>query len=822
MGREPKATLGESIFSDIEKSPYLNEIYEGLLYNYALKIFNIPDGISMPIDIDDALQFADILSNSVNNSRISQHKIWSQEIVAILRELYPNNPKIDVFMNNIMSNNGNYRGLSIVDSKETELPLLERIYAEVDKANMSIPAEPDKQFFKDQKRVYAHLSDPCLSYSGPTSMGKSFIMRMFIKEHIQSGDVFNYVILVPTKALINEVSSKITIDLKELLAEHDYKIVTSAGALALKEKHNFIFVLTPERFLYMMIDHSDINIDYLFVDEAHKISSKDDRSTFYYKVVDMACRREVKPHVIFASPNIPNPSVYLKLVPDAEFIETSTFASSYAPVSQVKFYIDYNHTKQFSYVGNIPQNNVIDLIKSVGRDGQNLVYCSSTNQAITLALEYAKKCDDVDVKELRTISKDIKNEVHGDYYLADIITKGVAYHIGYLPSTLRMSIEELYRQGHIKTLFCTSTLVEGVNLPADNLFVMNYKNGRSIMTEVEFKNLIGRVGRLEYSLYGNVFLVRLSENLKAEKFKELLSNDVPEQKLSLVSELNRNQKKYIVQCLVEGNIELLRCPNSQSADNYSLMRKFAMILVRDIARNKDSLVRKEFAPFLQPGDEEKIREAFDKKKNKPDDDLNISVDQADNLTSAIRQGLEYPKLNSYGNADYKELVAFLEKLCRIFKWEKYESDSLGKKSAGSGTHGMLRWYAVILSQWIEGVGLSYIMNKAIEFKENNRSSGVMVNGQLVPYENKKEHKNLVISEVLSVIENIVLFKISNYFLRFSTEYKKIHNVDRIPNDWYEYVEYGTTNPMSILLQQCGFTREASTYIKDHRGEYVVM
>lgn len=28
--------------------------------------------------------------------------------------------------------------------------------------------------------------------------------------------------------------------------------------------------------------------------------------------------------------------------------------------------------------------------------------------------------------------------------------------------------------------------------------------------------------------------------------------------------------------------------------------------------------------------------------------------------------------------------------------------------------------------------------------------------------------------------------------------------------------------MSILLQQCGFTREALTYIKDHREEYVVM
>ena len=49
------------------------------------------------------------------------------------------------------------------------------------------------------------------------------------------------------------------------------------------------------------------------------------------------------------------------------------------------------------------------------------------------------------------------------------------------------------------------------------------------------------------------------------------------------------------------------------------------------------------------------------------------------------------------------------------------------------------------------------------------------------------------------IENIALFSISNYFLRFSNEYKKIHGVDEFDNNWYEYVEFGTTIPFSILL-----------------------
>ena len=66
-----------------------------------------------------------------------------------------------------------------------------------------------------------------------------------------------------------------------------------------------------------------------------------------------------------------------------------------------------------------------------------------------------------------------------------------------------------------------------------------------------------------------------------------------------------------------------------------------------------------------------------------------------------------------------------------------------------------------------------------------------------------------------------MFSIANYFLRFSTEYKKQHNVEIFDNDWYEYVEYGSTNPLTIMLQRNGFTRETSEYIKQNRLKYVV-
>lgn len=128
------------------------------------------------------------------------------------------------------------------------------------------------------------LSDQYFSYSGPTSMGKSFIMRMFIKQQILEKKRENYAIIVPTKALINEVSDKIIKDdLKEMLEEYNYRVVTAGGDIALKQSHNFIFVMTPERFLYYLIDNPTKTIAYLFIDEAKK--AKGDLSTIEKEIV---------------------------------------------------------------------------------------------------------------------------------------------------------------------------------------------------------------------------------------------------------------------------------------------------------------------------------------------------------------------------------------------------------------------------------------------------------------------------------------------------------------------------------------------------------
>ena len=84
-------------------------------------------------------------------------------------------------------------------------------------------------------------------------MGKSFVVQTFIQQQIENGSTDNFAILVPTKALINEVRSNMIGALQDKLKALNYRVVTASGDLVLQQNHHFIFIMTPERLLHMMI-----------------------------------------------------------------------------------------------------------------------------------------------------------------------------------------------------------------------------------------------------------------------------------------------------------------------------------------------------------------------------------------------------------------------------------------------------------------------------------------------------------------------------------------------------------------------------------------
>lgn len=841
MDKTLMVNLSDAIFGDIENNEYLNELYNNILYNYALKTLCLDKRKKMrSANVTAALRFADLLSKSTHPEHRDAHRIWAQEIITLLMALYPDDEKVSYYAGAVLASTGNVLGQNLIKSSYTEPTAFEQLFAAYSQDYLTIPAEKDKRFFQAQKYAYDHLQDDGFSYSAPTSMGKSFIMRMFIKEQVLNGVRKNYAIIVPTKALINEVRSEIINDLKGLLEQRDYRVVTAAGDLALEQDHSFILVLTPERLLYLVNSNPKLQIDYLFIDESHKMSGRNSRGPFYYSVVDDLSRREPKPHFIFASPNIPNPEVYLQLIANGHYDDENAMASSFSPVSQFKFFISLgnktisvfnDHRKTYEVVCTLQEDNpTLDLILQAFdhtddmQDKSTIAYFSGKDKAIEAARLFADKRENLNDPELNELARDVRNEVHGEYYLAELLEKGVAYHIGYLPSAIRMRIEKLFKKEKITAMFCTSTLVEGVNLPADNLFISSFKNGRARMSSIDFRNLIGRVGRIQFNLCGNVFFVSDENTIKQDDYLQLLTDDISDQKLSLTQDLKPKHKKRIVETLLSGSTVFDKYNKDQPEEEYFMMRRFGLILLRDIVHGNDSFVKKEFEQYLSSEHEFKIRATFTESAEMIDSDINVSLDQTRRLRAAITADPEftYPEPDENGYFRHSEIVDFLRRLGDIFNWKKYEYSSLGKTNDG-GEYTRLGWYTTILMQWIEGKGLGSIMRKAISYRKQHPDS-FWLNAYTPSYYNdSREHKNIVFADTLEVIENVILFSLSNYFLRFSNEYKRTHGEDSLnTNNWYEYVEYGTMNTITIQLQRNGFSREAATFIRQYQADYIVM
>ena len=101
-----KRTLGAAIFADIEDNEYLNKIHEKVLYNYALRLLQLTKKEPLPFDQKekrDALRFADLLSKSNDPEKANAHKIWAQEIVILLNELYPEDTLIKLYAGDVFS-----------------------------------------------------------------------------------------------------------------------------------------------------------------------------------------------------------------------------------------------------------------------------------------------------------------------------------------------------------------------------------------------------------------------------------------------------------------------------------------------------------------------------------------------------------------------------------------------------------------------------------------------------------------------------------------------------------------------------------------------
>lgn len=131
---------------------------------------------------------------------------------------------------------------------------------------------------------------------------------------------------------------------------------------------------------------------------------------------------------------------------------------------------------------------------------------------------------------------------------------------------------------------------------------------------------------IQYNLSGNVFMISdETRNNKQDVYLDKLKSGIPDQHLSLVQDLKPKHKKRIIEILLSGSSVIDKYNDDQPEEEYIMMRKFGLILLKDILHDNDSLIQQEFRKYMKDGDEEKIKNIFSQYTPIIDSDINISL-----------------------------------------------------------------------------------------------------------------------------------------------------------------------------------------------------
>ncbi|WP_423409013.1 DEAD/DEAH box helicase [Heyndrickxia sp. MSNUG] len=651
-----------------------------------------------------------------------------------------------------------------------------------------------------------------VSISAPTSVGKSFILLQLIKIFLEGNTEGTIIYIVPTRALIQQVEQ----DIRKMLIENKLTgVFVTTVPLPGTENNDYpkrIFIFTQERLQWLLTEEKDLTVNMLIVDEAQKIGDGS-RGVLLQQVIEDVGRKNPKGKVIFSSPMTANPEALLET--GYHQIKKETVEREFVTVNQNLIWVDqvFRKPKEWQmslcvedqlvpigkfFLEDKPTNDIerLALVSHALSDpmGGNLIYSnlpSSAEKCAEKLWELQGEENESTHPEIRELIKLIQDVIDPDYTLSHVLTRKIGYHYGNMPLIIKNEIERLFSEGIIEFLVCTSTLIEGMNLPARSIFVRGPQKGRGTpMSEMDFWNLAGRAGRQGKEFQGNVICIDTNK-------EEIWNYEPP-----------KTRKKYritkTIDLLISDTDELVKyikegTPRETSLKKPELEYGFSY-LVGEHIRNPFGLLS---SPALQKYEEETIEELqFAVAKALKDVEVPNEIILKHPGVSPVAQ----QKLLDFFNHNFFAIEMYLpvhpsspDALDQYIKIVEKIQDTFSGEHPGKNYH-----YTLLILEWMRGYPLSRIIRRNWKYWRK----------QIRP-----KSLQSVIRETMQDIEEFARFKFVKYFscyrdiLNYFLELNDLEMNEDL-KDVNLWLELGTSELTQISLIGLGFTRTTALIIAE--------
>lgn len=627
----------------------------------------------------------------------------------------------------------------------------------------------------------------------PTSYGKSEVIINKVHSNLDK----KVCIIVPSKALLAQTKKR----LLNNLSENGLTRIITHPEMYKGNEESFVSVLTQERLLRLLQKNQTLKFDLVLIDEAHNLFGEkpfgekaDSRALLLAQTIMILKKRNNNVILNFFSPFVYDPKnleiehldYELDFLNTNEFIKTEKYLICDIKGDQ-KLKI-YNQFSNNFIDSNKVYQDEIQLIQSE-KASKNIVYFNRPKHIEEFSLRFSNTIRN-NSQNCNEIINTIADFVHPDYNLLKCIKKGIVYHHGGMPELIRLYVESLFNENKsLEFIITSSTLLEGINIPAEKIFLLSAMKGRRLLSKSQFKNLIGRINRFSEIfnpesgnlslLEPNIYVVKSNYSNKKRNIEKFLS-DRAKTEIEIEDEIN--------------NI-LLKDENDLNSNEKSELKE-TLEYLENIEPNTTDLenviyVQSEIAKLCYQNN---IYD-FDIKENESNLIINLNLYRENNTSKILNPNELLAAINIIfiKNIDLKDENF---KRLRNFKARKFYSMILTWRSESATFKEMigsfLAYWNSLSNEQLESI---YIGDK---WGEKTREGWRKLFVDLTR-KNNSQRVNLAVLKIKEE-QDYIEFNILKYI-------EILFELELLDEDHYEKIKYGTSDKKIITLLKNGFSLE---------------